>query len=659
MMEEICLDIVNGVSPYPIVDDPEDGDIVYATVSLNGEGSEASEVYALPGTVTGGGKVVELFETELWARKELAKIETVEVTEGLVLRRGAARAEVAKDDKDEEEEEEEEENEECIDSAWDDVGLVADVARDQVAKSDKNFSKYLDYKTDAEGKVFFDDRKWELLRAITVKMAGQVTATQFKEYNDVESEQVQAKFKTEFLEPCRAEAEADKETEEERKEYRKKTSNLRTGTTLKYVCLIMEVVINGPEGKLQGVPKAKGDATARLQAQMAALSTQIAVLSSQMKLTAPGSKATEPASAPAEAKVKRLKVPPDNLCAYHVMSAGSAKSLDPNAKIDSSPEGRKHASSMARKTVCLEANKEWKHDKKAFEDLYGPFQVFMAEILKEEPNPNSWPEFYQWRLHAKANRQLEYRIKHLVKKGSATEVQTYSTKTIGSPQPKYVMFPIYNGSHYDIGAVEQGGELAYVFPASEADAAGKLIDAFLGGVKKVHFADGLDEQELSELLDGVLGLSEGLNEEPFTAVENRNSKKRRKKAEAAKKAAEAEKKASAQAEAAKDARTVKVLQEAVKKAVAGIGGGAFAKKGGAATGWASAAAGWVSQPAPPPPPATPKRGGPHWSCASTGGVWGRIEKVTEDSHQEAGPGHENRSGGQDRRRRAACCRVLR
>ena len=126
------------------------------------------------------------------------------------------------------------------------------------------------------------------------------------------------------------------------------------------------------------------------------------------------------------------------------------------------------------------------------------------------------------------------------------------------------MFPRYRGNHYDIAAVEEGGELAYVFPASEADAAEALIDAFLKDSRPVKdFAKDLDEQELGQLLDGALGLApNSQGEEAFTEVVGRQKKKQRKKADAEAKAAAAGKKAAARAEAEAEARMAKAAAKA-------------------------------------------------------------------------------------------------
>jgi hypothetical protein len=265
------------------------------------------------------------------------------------------------------------------------------------------------------------------------------------------------------------------------------------------------------------------------------------------------------------------------------MHAGSAKSLDATVKLDHSQEARKRTSNVARKTVILEAHKEYVKNKPVFEGLYGRFQEFSERILEEKQNLTTWPEFCQWAFYANANPQLEFRIKQRVVVDGAPRTQTYSTKKEGAPQPEFVIYPVFRTNHYDLVGIEKGGVTTYVFTAAQAAAAEKLIDAHVKdsgqgkGLAK-GLAKDLDQQELSQLLDGALGLTEDAqDEEAFATVESRNSKKRRKKAEGEKKAAAAAKKAAAKAGAEAEARVTKAAVKAATDLLRQNGGSAWAQ----------------------------------------------------------------------------------
>jgi hypothetical protein len=170
---------------------------------------------------------------------------------------------------------------------------------------------------------------------------------------------------------------------------------------------------------------------------------------------------------------------------------------------------------------------------------------------------------------------IEFRLKQQVKeKDGSVRVQTYSTRSQGKPQPKFVVFPWFRGeSHYDLVSIEERGELMYVLPAAKAATAEALIDAFILGSKEVKHLAGLpsgdvDEKEFNKFLDGALGLMEDAeDEESFLLVENRNSKRKKKKADKEAKAAAAEKAAAKKAETESEERIVKATAKAVADAV--------------------------------------------------------------------------------------------
>ena len=167
-----------------------------------------------------------------------------------------------------------------------------------------------------------------------------------------------------------------------------------------------------------------------------------------------------------------------------------------------------------------------------------------------------------------------------------------------------------------------------MFPAAKAKAAENLIDALIVNHKQVHFAKDLDEKELSQLLDGALGLaSDGQGEEAFTTVESRNSRKKRKKVESEKKAAAAAKKAAEQAEAAADARVAKAAVKAAADLLRQNGAGAWAQplprqQGGG---------GWGHRPnggAGPAPPAQRVRSADHTNRTPAVVVFGDGSKTS-------------------------------
>ena len=618
-MLEICLDVLDGVSPYPVVDGTElsEGDVVYATLTLKGSDAD-EEKYALPGTVklgAEGAMSVELFESGLWSRKGFTEVETVDVKEGLLLRRGAAVVEK------ERKEPEQDDDMTHISELWEDPSSdVVTVARNDAMDQVPTFKKYMIKEVGKEQNL--DARKWDLLKAITVRMAEQLTVKEFRELcprtgaapwaapSPVEVKQ----FKIDYIDPAREALVADCDDELHVKEYKERIRNLRSATLMKYACMVIGIVVNGPQEEPEEPKQPEKDAgMAKLHVKMDSLLARFGVLSAQIRLGDNGAGApVGPGKPGEEAKAKILKVNGDHSCAYHVMNAGGVKSLDADAKLDLRPEARKRTSKLARKTVCLEANKVWMEDKTAFEGLYGPYQTFVETIVEERPSSDSWPEFCQWVFYANANPQLEYRIKQRVK----GKITTYSTRKAGAAQPPHVMFPVFRRNHYDIAAVEEGGELVYVFPAAKADAAEKLIDAFLKGSKQVLLAKDLGEKELSLVLDGALGLAaggQGDSEEAFTTVEGRNTKKKRKKAEGEQKAAAAAKRAAAKAEADADARMAKAAVKAATDLFRQSGAGAWAqplphRQGGQAWGHHP---GGRSTPAVSPPPTQRARSADH------------------------------------------------
>jgi hypothetical protein len=339
-------------------------------------------------------------------------------------------------------------------------------------------------------------------------------------------------------------------------------------------------VITGPDGEPPEKQPDKDADMIKLQANIATLSSQIAVLSAQFRLgAAPIAPATSSELA-GDAEAKILKMSGDGQCAYNVMQTGGVKSQDPDAKLDLGRESRDRMAKMARKTVCLEANKVWLHDKKDFESKYGSFQKFMETILAEKRDSDTWPEFCQWKFFANKYQQVEYRIKQMMGDGSVT---TYSTKMADAPQPEFVMFPVFvNNNHFNIGAVEHGGETTYLFTASQATAAGELIEALLkapkGPSQAKVLATGLDQEELAQLLDGMLGLGTvAQDEEAFTVVEGKNSKKKKKRAERVAKAATDATKAAAKAEADAEARVAKAAAKAAVDLIGRRAGGVWAQ----------------------------------------------------------------------------------
>ena len=601
-MLEWCLDTVADQSPFPVIDDfgeLEAGDVVYATIDLAKDPSSVKDVveekYALPGTIKineDGTKTVELFESALWDGGGFARADHVVVQVGLLLRLGPKPMK-DKDADDEAKEFPNVDEADTIDGLYvDPIDDVVEVARDQVMKGTKAFAQYISPTVD---KVkTFDYHKWGLFKTIAAKMAMQMTVAAYKAFRPADANlsvittEEAKKFKDDFVEPALAELVSGCVSEDDRKEYQGRIGKLKTKTNLKYVCMIMDIVVAGPdgaspesEGKADGV---KDDTdVSGLKDDIASLARQITVLSAQLRLGSPGG-LVDVSKLGGDAKAKVLVVKGDNSCAYNVMYAGGVKSTDADAKLDLGPESTVRMSKLARKTVCKEANKVWLRDKKDFEGKYGPYQKFMETILTQDGGSETWPEFCQWSFFASAYKRVEYRIKQKVENDGACDVQTYSTKQEGGPQPEFVMFPWFrNKNHYDICAVEEGGESAYVFPFAKAAAAEALIDAFLkgGSSKQVKdFALDLDEKELDQLLDGVLGLAADADgEEPFTAVEGKNSKKKKKKAEGEAKAAADAKKMAAKAEADADARVAKAAAKAAADLLGrNAGGGAWAQQ---------------------------------------------------------------------------------
>jgi hypothetical protein len=649
-MHHLCLDVVGGNRPFPTIAhaDLADGDAVYVTIPLakaTAAGSEDDQdapddlEYALPGTFKAGADgamSVQLFESGLWDREGFARVETVAVTEELKLRRAAQPVEAR------EAEHGSHGDEPIIAGYMNKNEDVVRVARDQIMDESRAFRGYL---IPANGKIKeMDAPKWAILNGVVVRMANQMTKAQYLDARPADSSEKvpaptameAATFKTDFLDPVLADLRTECESDEQIKEH-KRVSTLRSASVLKYSCMMLDAMVNGlNEDVPAGQPDRDPD-TAKLQVSVTALSNQMAVLSAQLRLvSAPGAAVGAPpvVGKPAgDAKAKILKVAGDGSCAYNVMYTGGAKSRNADAKLDFGPESLDRMSKLARKDVCLEANKVWLEDKEDFEGKYGPYQKFMETILEKDRDSDTWPEFCQWLFFARKHKGVEFRIKQTVEKDGVLGVQTYSTRIQDGPQPELVMFPRYRGNHYDIAAVEEGGELAYVFPASEADAAEALIDAFLKDSRPVKaFAKDLDEQELGQLLDGALGLApNSQGEEAFTEVVGRQKKRQRKKADAEAKAAAAVKKAAARAEAEAEARMAKAAAKATTDILRQ--NGAWSQplprrpSGG---GWSHSPTGGPGPAASPPPPAQwqngawsqplPRRpGGGGWSHSPTGG----------------------------------------
>ena len=526
-MLEWCLDVVGDQSPFPVIDDLgelEDGDVVYATIALTKDADSEKDVveeeYALPGTIKkddDGPMTVELFESALWAGGGFARAEPVVVGPGLLLRLGPKPVE---EKLAEVEEEVSVDDDDTIDGLYvDRIEDVIEVAHDQVMKTTKAFAQYM---APTVNRVkTFDYHKWELFKTVAAKMARQLTRTTYKALRPADpnlktiTTEETRRFKADFLDPVLAELVSGCVSEEDRKEYQGRVGKLKANTNLKYVCMIMDAVVAGPDGASPAdeskADDVKEDVEAGgLKADIASLARQITVLSAQLRLGSP-SALVDVSKLGGDAKAKVLVVKGDHSCAYNVMYAGGVKSLDADAKLDLGPESSARMSKLARKTVCKEANKVWLQDKKDFEGKYGPYQKFMETILEQDRGSDTWPEFCQWSFFANGYQRVEYRIKQVMEKDGACVVQTYSTKKEGGPQPEFVIFPWFrNKNHYDICEVEEGGESVYVFPAAKAAAAEALIDAFLknGSPKQVKdFSLDLDDKELDQLLDGVLGLA--------------------------------------------------------------------------------------------------------------------------------------------------------
>jgi hypothetical protein len=468
----------------------------------------------------------------------------------------------------------------------DPIEEVMEVARDQVMKKLKSFASYMAPTVD---KIkTFDYHKWEVFKTTATKMARQMTVTEYKNFRPADLKAITTvearKFKTDFIDPALAEVVSSCASEDDRKDYQSRIGKLKTNSNMKYLCMIMDVVVAGPDAAdLEDGSKALGAKdgvdVSGLKDVIVALSSQLTVLSAQLRLGSPADPVGVEKFVGA-AKAKVLKVMGDGTCAYNVMQAGGIKSLNADAKLDLGPESCARMNKMARKTVCKEANKVWLQDKPDFVAKYGSYQKFMETILQEDRGPDTWPEFCQWSFFSNEYKRVEYRIKQVVEKAGVASVTTYSTKMEGAPQPEFVMFPWFrNKNHYDICAVEEGGESLYVFPAAKAAAAEALIDAFLGSSKqKKGFALDLDEKELDQLLDGVLGLAANAEgEEAFTTVESKNSKKKKTQAEGEAKAAADAKKAAAKIQADTDARMAKAAAKAAADLHGRAGGGAWAQ----------------------------------------------------------------------------------
>jgi hypothetical protein len=596
-MKSLCLDTVDGVAPYPDVELAElrPGDVVYITLAPKPDGQEEADntpvQYTFPGTVVDneGKTLVQLFESGLWERMALTQVEEVEAEEALHLRSGTKRLPPTEAD----EKEPPEDDDTIIADLWTDpVDTVVADARNKLMDRDKQgFGKYMIEEVDKKKEL--NEAKWSLIKTICETMTKQLTVAGLRDASPIDGDKPTTDearaFKTTYIDPSVAALASSNPS-------KAPAGQPKAHTLMKYCCKMMWIVAT--DTGVQATEASGEVDTTRLEAKLAKLETsftkllndKFALLNAQLQLsgTTGGARALAASTelgGDAEAMV--LKVLGNGDCAYTVMDAGRAKSQDANAKLDLSRESSTRMGKMARKVVCLEANREWAKDKELFESTYAPYEEFMSGVLAEKRTSDTWPEFCQWRFYANANKgRLEYRIKQLVEKDGTTRVQNYSTKIQDAGQPEFVMFPVFRNGHYDIASVSVDGEPVYVFPADKAEAAEKLIDALLLKTpRRVHFAEELDEKELNQLLDGALGLAaDAPGEEDFNVVLKRSDKKKKRKAAA-------ELKATAQAQAAAEARMAKIAAEAATKVLRQGGGGTWAM----AVGKARTVPGWVHQ----------------------------------------------------------------
>ena len=201
-------------------------------------------------------------------------------------------------------------------------------------------------------------------------------------------------FKRDFVEPAIEELTQECESESDKKEYKTKLGRLMAASILKYVRMVMDVILVGPRKDQEPKQPAKEADMTNIQVGMASLANQIAILSAQLKLAtkAPGAKVAGNAEVPGDAKAKVLTVAGDHNCAYTVMCAGKAKSLDADVKLDLSTDSRARMGKLARKDVCIGANKAWLLNKKAFEEKFGSYSDLLNTILEEKRDSSNWPE---------------------------------------------------------------------------------------------------------------------------------------------------------------------------------------------------------------------------------------------------------------------------
>ena len=622
-MAELCLDTAEGVSPYPVIDDHkelEDGAVVFATVKLNKDDAKQGEdgvEYALPGIVgvgADGVKTVKLFDTVIWERLSLSRVETVTVDEQLQLRRGAEPVV----------EEEQGQQDPIKDGYVDPIGEVVETCRNQVMSENGTFKKYIM----AEGKEkMVDKHKWSLLREITVTMASRLTTADYAALRPDQDAPTTAQgdaFRTNYITPAITTLTSECEDDDERKDLTGRITKLRKETTMKYACMIMDVVVAGPKD-LPKEPKGadSSEDMAKINSYLTKIWNKITVLEAvnRMSSTSPVKPVVVAGKLSPDAKARILKVLGDGRCAYATMEAGGAKARDPDAKLDLGPKSHAEMNKRARKRVGLGANLAYKRDEKDFEVKYGPWADFFTKLASDSGDSDCWPEFAQWKFYSDSHEipPVEYRIKDTIKVNGAIKIKNYSTwhKDSGEPQPAHVMFPWYqNKSHFDIAAVESQGKVCYVFPAAEADAAEALIDAFILNHKKPmrNASKNMDQEECALLLDGLLGLGDD-DSMPLPVAENKNVQKRKQEADRKAKAAAALQNEAKKAQADAEARMAKA---AAKAAAELFSGSAWSKPLQQAGGGWGRNHGGGSRPAAPPSSAQPRHAGNH-----AGGGWGR------------------------------------
>ena len=236
------------------------------------------------------------------------------------------------------------------------------------------------------------------------------------------------------------------------------TKSMVKKTVIKYLIRLMDLLAdkkspNAPEDTAE--EKTPGNAL--LLAKIDKLATDFAILTTQLKL--------RDATSPPVMQAVIMQLAKDHLCSFKAMQSYADKIEDPNASLSLS----KVSADIARASVLVQAQKEWKDNKDNFLILSEGEQLpdYQAR-LTENPSSVNWGGQMEAFLFCREHTTLEIRTIWRARNGKVT---SHSTLREGETR-NHVGFRMLDqaSGHCNIGAIKKaGGPAQYIFSKQEAD----------------------------------------------------------------------------------------------------------------------------------------------------------------------------------------------